>query len=142
MEATPSRPGIVLSPLPDLSTGSFPLPTSISTTTIPESLQPRLYQLLQSRGRTADGQGHDVHVGYVGNNAVRPCGQYECQRVAPGAGSAGGLLSQMYGANYTGTINALNPFKDARYDSLQTTVNLPVCRAARISGPAIRGRRR
>jgi hypothetical protein len=41
---------------------------------------------------------------------------------APGTGSAGGILSQRYGANYTGTINELNPFQNANYDSLQTQV--------------------
>jgi hypothetical protein len=39
---------------------------------------------------------------------------------APGTGSAGGLLSQKYGANYTGTISELLPFRNSRYDSLQT----------------------
>jgi hypothetical protein len=40
----------------------------------------------------------------------------------PGTGSAGGLLSQKYGQNYTGTINQLIPFKNNYYNSLQTTV--------------------
>ena len=38
----------------------------------------------------------------------------------PGTGSAGGLLSQKWGANYTAGINELNPYLHSRYDSLQT----------------------
>jgi hypothetical protein len=40
----------------------------------------------------------------------------------PGTGSAGGILSQRWGKNYTGTINQLIPFKNNYYDSLQTQV--------------------
>ena len=44
----------------------------------------------------------------------------------PGTGSAGGLLSQQYGQNYTGTINALTPFKNNYYNSLQTKAHATV----------------
>ena len=59
--------------------------------------------------------GKDVTftVGYVGTYAVRPVVNMNANASAPGGGSAGGLLSQLYGANYTGTINELTPFKNS-----------------------------
>ena len=114
--------GIVLQPLPNLSSGSIALPTSISTTTIPN---PFKRGFINSYNLTIEQQfGHSVtlNVGYVGAYAVRPVVNMNANASAPGTGSAGGLLSQKYGANYTGTINELNPFKHSRYDSLQTKV--------------------
>jgi hypothetical protein len=60
-----------------------------------------------------------LNVGYVGNNAIRPLVNLNANASPPGTGSAGGLLSQAYGKNMTGTINALVPFKNTNYNSLQ-----------------------
>jgi hypothetical protein len=114
--------GILLQPLPNLSSGSLPLPTSISTTTIPN---PFKRGFINSYNVTVEQQfGHSVtfNLGYVGTYDVRPVVNMNANASAPGTGSAGGLLSQKYGANYTGTINELNPFAHSRYDSLQTHV--------------------
>jgi hypothetical protein len=62
-------------------------------------------------------------VGYVGTAAVRPLVNLNANASAPGTGSAGGLLNQAYGKNYTGTINALVPFKNNNYNSMQTKVS-------------------
>jgi hypothetical protein len=58
----------------------------------------------------------------VGTLAIRPVVNMNANASPPGGGSAGGILSQRYGANYTGGINVLTPFKNARYDSLQSSV--------------------
>lgn len=112
--------GIVLAPLPSLSSGSIPLPTNISTTTIPNPFNRgyiNSYNLVFEQEILSN---LTLNLGYVGTYAVRPVVNMNANASAPGAGSAGGLLSQKYGANYTGTINELNPFQHSRYDSLQT----------------------
>ena len=114
--------GLTLLPLPNLSTGSVPLPTSASTTTIPNPFNRGFFNSYNAVVEQQMGKDVTYTVGYVGTYAVRPVVNMNANASAPGGGSAGGILSQMYGANYTGTINELNPFKDARYDSLQTTV--------------------
>jgi outer membrane receptor protein involved in Fe transport len=115
--------GIVLAPLPDLSSGTISLPTNISTTTIPNPFH-RGY--INSYNLSLEQQIQNdftFTMGYVGTYAVRPVVNMNANPSLPGAGSAGGLLSQAYGANYTGTINKLNPFKHSRYDSLQASLS-------------------
>ncbi len=114
--------GLTLLPLPNLSTGSVPLPTSASTTTIPNPFNRGFFNSYNAVVEQQMGKDVTYTVGYVGTYAVRPVVNMNANASPPGTGSAGGILSQRYGANYTGTINELNPFKDARYDSLQTTV--------------------
>jgi outer membrane receptor protein involved in Fe transport len=113
--------GLVVPPLPDVSSGSVPLPTNVSTTTIENPFN-RGY--INSYNFTVEQQfkGFVADVGYVGTNAVRPLTNMNVNASAPGTGSAGGLLSTALGQNYTGTINALVPFKSNNYNSLQTKV--------------------
>ncbi|HEV2273408.1 MAG TPA: hypothetical protein VGR96_04540, partial [Acidobacteriaceae bacterium] len=113
--------GITLAPLPNLSSGSIPLPTSVSTTTIPNPYQRGFFNSYNLTVEQEIGSNFTFNIGYVGTYAVRPVVNLNANASAPGTGSAGGLLSKKYGANYTGTINELAPFKDSRYDSLQTT---------------------
>ena len=113
--------GITLLPVPDLSSGVIPLPTTASTTTIPNPFRRgyiNSYNLMiqQDMGWLV------FQAGYVGTMAVRPLINMNANASLPGAGSAGGLLSQAYGKNYTGTINQLIPFKNNYYNSLQTTI--------------------
>jgi hypothetical protein len=120
--------GIKLLPVPDLSSGSIPLPTSASTTTIPNPFRRgyiNSYNLMfqQDMGWLV------FQTGYVGARAVRPLINMNANASLPGTGSAGGLLSKAYTqlglcspCNYTGTINQLIPFKNNYYNSLQTTV--------------------
>jgi outer membrane receptor protein involved in Fe transport len=112
--------GIVLAPLPDLSSGNISLPHNISTTTIPSPFQRGFINSYNLMVEQEIGNKLTYNIGYVGTYAVRPVVNMNANASLPGTGSAGGILSQKYGANYTGTINELNPFKDARYDSLQT----------------------
>jgi hypothetical protein len=112
--------GVVLAPLPNLNTGSTPLPTNISTTTIPNPFHRgyiNSYNLMIEQQLRSN---LTFQIGYVGTYMVRPVINMNANASPPGTGSAGGLLSQKYGANYSGTINVLNPMLNSRYDSLQT----------------------
>jgi hypothetical protein len=120
--------GIVLTPLPDLSTGVIPLPQNISTTT---SRDPFRRGYINSFNFMVQQQvkGFVVETGYVGTRAIRPLVNMNTNASAPGGGFAGtpinldltqkGVCSP---CNYTGNINALTPFKRNYYDSLQTKV--------------------
>jgi hypothetical protein len=113
--------GIVLTPPPDLSSGVIPLPTNTSTTTIPSPFRRgyvNSFNLMVER----EWKGFVLETGYVGARAIRPLVNLNANASPPGTGSAGGLLSVALGKNYTGTINALVPFKNNYYDSLQTKI--------------------
>jgi hypothetical protein len=114
--------GIVLIAQPDLSSGQIPLPRTASTTTVPN---PYGRGYINSYNVTVEQQlKRDLafNIGYVGAYDIRPVVTINANPSAPGTGSAGGVLSQRYGANYTGTVNQLTPFKNSRYDSLQSTL--------------------
>jgi hypothetical protein len=112
--------GIFLSALPNLSSGSVPLPTNAGTTTVPN---PFHRGFINSYNLTVEQQffnNFTANIGYVGTYQVRPIINMNANASLPGGGTAGGLLSQKWGANYSAGINVLNPYLHARYDSLQT----------------------
>lgn len=112
--------GITLISLPDLSSGQIALPKTASTTTVPN---PYNRGYINSYNLTVEQQfGRNVtfNIGYIGAYDIRPVVSINANPSAPGTGTAGGVLSQRLGANYTGGIGELLPFKDSRYDSMQT----------------------
>ncbi|HTD21043.1 MAG TPA: TonB-dependent receptor [Terriglobales bacterium] len=113
--------GIVLVPLPDLSSGVIPLPTNASTTTIRNPFR-RGYINSFNFMVQQEWKGLVLETGYVGARAIRPLVNMNVNASPPGTGSAGGLLSVALGANYTGNINAEVPFKNNYYDSMQTKI--------------------
>jgi hypothetical protein len=110
--------GIVLQPLPDQSSGSIPLPTSVGTTTYANPFR-RGYINSFNVTLEQNWNGFVTNIGYVGTEAVRPMTNVNANPSAPGTGTAGGVLSQKFGKNYTGGINVLEPFKNNYYSSLQ-----------------------
>jgi len=113
--------GLVLLPLPDLSSGVIPLPTTAGTTTIQNPFR-RGYINSFNLMVQQEVKGFVFETGYVGARGIRPLVNMNVNASPPGTGSAGGLLSVALGQNYKGTINALVPFKNNYYDSLQTKV--------------------
>jgi hypothetical protein len=112
--------GVMLAPLPDLSSGSVKLPTNISTTTFPNPFHRGYINSYNMSVQQQFRNNVTTTIGYVGTYQIRPVINMNANASLPGTGSAGGILSQRYGANYTGTINMLNPYLHSRYDSLQT----------------------
>ena len=114
--------GLVLQPLPNLTTGTIPLPNSTGTTTFANPFR-RGY--INSFNLMVQQQWGNLsfQTGYVGARGIRPVVNLNPNASLPGTGSAGGLLSQKWGRNYTAGISELIPFKNNYYDSLQTTVS-------------------
>ncbi|MGH9607039.1 MAG: TonB-dependent receptor [Terracidiphilus sp.] len=114
--------GIVLIPRPDLSSGKIALPTSAGTTTVPNPYDRGYINTYNLTLQQEFGSDTTFNIGYVGAYDLHPTASLNANYSAPGTGSAGGVLSQRYGANYTGGIGELDPFRHSRYDSLQTSL--------------------
>jgi len=111
--------GVVLSPIPDVSSGVVPLPLNITTTTIPQPFR-RGYIHNFNFMVQQEWKGFVLDTGYVGARGIRPLAQLNENASPVGAGAAGGLLSQALNKTYTGGITGLVPFKNSWYDSMQT----------------------
>jgi len=113
--------GVVLSPIPDVSSGVIPLPTNITTTTIPQPFR-RGYIHNFNFMVEQEWKGFVLNTGYVGARGIRPLVQLNLNASPIGTGTAGGLVSQALGKNFTaqGGITGLVPFKNSFYDSMQT----------------------
>src|SRR5215469_7181912 len=114
--------GLTLLPLPDISSGIVPLPTNAGATTVPNPFNRGYFNSYNMTVQQEMSKNVTFDVGYVGTYAVRPVVNLNPNASLPGTGTAGGILSQRYGANYTGGISELTPFLNARYDSLQSSV--------------------
>jgi hypothetical protein len=78
--------GIILAPLPNLNSGTIPLPTNISTTTIPNPFNRGFINSYNLFAGTGDPQGYVVHA-WLCRHIRRPSGhQPERQRVRSGYG--------------------------------------------------------
>jgi len=123
---SPLPVGLQLQSLPNLSSGVIPLPTSVSTTTIPNPFRRGYIHSYNLTLQQEMGKGLVFETGFVGAQAVRPLVNLNANASAPGpsnvSASSRGLLSQALNKNYSGTINALVPFKNNYYNSLQTRV--------------------
>lgn len=111
--------GVVLSPIPNVSSGVIPLPTNITTTTIPQPFR-RGYIHNFNFMVEQEWNGLVLSTGYVGARGIRPLAQLNMNASPVGTGAAGGLLSQALGKTYSGSITGLVPFKNSFYDSMQT----------------------
>lgn len=115
--------GIVLAPLPNLSSGVIPLPTNISTTTFANPYRRGYIEAFNAMIEQQLGKNFTFQTGYAGARGVRPVVNINANPSPPGTGgSKGGILSQRFGKNYTGTINEILPFKNNYYDSMQTQI--------------------
>jgi hypothetical protein len=114
--------GISLLTFPNLTSGKIPLPTSAGTTTVPNPYHRGYINSYNFTVEQEFGKNTSFTLGYVGAYDDHPTINMNANPSAPGAGTAGGVLSQKWSGNYTGNINELNPFKFSRYDSLQTSL--------------------
>jgi hypothetical protein len=112
--------GIPALVLPDISQGSLPLPTALSTVTMPQDFRRgyiESYNLAVQRELPAQ---FVTTIAYVGTHAIRQQSSVNINASFPGGGTAGRLLNTTYGANTNNTdINALQPFQGTVYNGLQ-----------------------
>lgn len=102
---------------PNIASGSFLLPTNITTTTFNPNFR-RGY--VESLNLTLQRQiaGFSAQAGYVGTRAIRHTDQVNINAAGPGGGVAGQALYATTGQ--TTAITEITPFNTSKYDSLQS----------------------
>jgi hypothetical protein len=102
---------------PNLSTGIFPLPTTITTTTFPSTFH-RGY--IESLNVTIQREfaGFNFQTAFVGTRAIRHTDQVNINAAGPGGGVAGQYYYPVTGQ--TTAITEILPFRTSNYDAWQT----------------------
>jgi hypothetical protein len=124
LQSTTSQVGIPTLVLPDISSGSLPLPATFSTVTIPQDFRRgyiESYNLSVQRELPGQLVGN---VAYVGTHAIRQQSSVNINAAPPGGGNAGRLLNTTYGANTNNSdLNSLQPFRGSVYNGLQAQLS-------------------
>jgi hypothetical protein len=102
---------------PNLTTGTFPLPTTVSTTTFPQNFN-RGY--IQSFNLTLQREfaGFNAQAAFVASRAIRHTDQVNVNASGPGGGNAGRAYFPITGQ--ATDITEILPFNTSKYNSLQT----------------------
>lgn len=112
--------GIPAITLPNYTLGYLPLPSNLSTNTIPQNFRRgyiESYNLSVQRALPAQ---FSTTVAYVGTHSIRQQSSVNINAAPPGGGTAGRLLNTTYGANTNNTdLNSLLPFRGSVYNGLQ-----------------------
>ncbi|SNT36585.1 TonB-dependent Receptor Plug Domain [Granulicella rosea] len=119
--STATQVGIPTLTIPDISSGSLPLPTLLSTNTIPKNFRRGYIESFNLSVQRELYRGLTTNIAYVGTHAIRQQSSVNINAAPPGGGTAGRALNTTYGANTNNTdINSLLPFQGSVYNSLQT----------------------
>jgi hypothetical protein len=118
LAATTLRIGIPDVSVPDLSQGILKLPANVGTTTFPKNAARKYIESWNFFLEREFGKGTTLSAGYVGTRAVGQEGFININAGAPGTGTAGRPLFQLFGL--TADINDIMPFKTTTYDALQS----------------------
>jgi len=121
LQSTTTQVGIPTLTIPDISSGSIALPSSISTVTIPKNFRRGYIQSDNLSVQREIPYKLVASVAYVGTHAVRQQSSVNINASSLNGGTAGRLLNTTYGAGTNDTdLNALQPFRGSRYNGLQT----------------------
>ena len=102
---------------PDLTKGILRLPSNTGTTTYPADPRRKEIHSFNAIVEHELNNRFTVQVGYVGTRAVGQMGFININASAPGTGTTGRPLFQLFGL--TQDINEILPYKTTTYDSLQ-----------------------
>ncbi len=124
--------GIVLIPVPNISSGSIPLPSGVTTNTIgtyPTFRRGYIY----SYNLTLEQQfaGFVADAAFVGDNEIRPIINEDINAAPAGGGTAGQVLNAEFGQTW-GAIQSLEPLGNDYYDSLQTKLTRHIGQSSQI----------
>ncbi len=108
--------GLPAAAVPDITQGKIPLPSKISTETVPNPFRRGYIESYNLSLQRDLGSGFTGTAAFVGTHEVRQMSNVNINAAAPGTGNAGRLLA----AINTTDINAAEPFGTVRYDALQT----------------------
>ncbi|MBO0801426.1 MAG: TonB-dependent receptor, partial [Blastocatellia bacterium] len=94
-------------PLPDISSGSIPLPATIGTQTFPQDFRRGYIQSFNLTIQRDIGMGFTAQAAYVGSRAIRQTANVNINAGEVGGGNAGRALARFH---RIGNINMLMPF--------------------------------
>lgn len=101
---------------PDLSQSVFTLPSTLGTTTFPQTFNRGYIESYNVTIQRDLGAGFNVQAGYAGSRAIRQTVIQNINAAGPGGGNAGRALSRF---NRISNIQYFTPFNTATYNSLQ-----------------------
>lgn len=113
--------GITLPVLPDISSGSIPLPASVTTITMEENFRRGYVQSYNFTIQRQLGRGYVTQVGYVGSRSIRLTNRRDLNASFPGGAAAGRPYFASFGRNVATTLH--EPAYTSSYDSLQAQVD-------------------
>ncbi len=106
---------------PNLSTGTFPLPTNITTTTFPANFNRGYIESLNVTIQREWG-GFNIQSAFVATRAIRHTDQGNINAAGPGGGNAGRAYYAITGQ--TTDITEIMPFNTAKYNAWQSQITL------------------
>jgi hypothetical protein len=109
--------GIPLPQLPDISSGTIPLPPSVTTLTIERNFRRGYVQSFNFTLQQELGLGLVAQAGYVGSRSIRLTNRRDLNAAAPGTGAAGRPYFAQFRRNVATTLH--EPAYTSSYDSLQ-----------------------
>lgn len=119
--------GIPALTIPDISSGSLPLPNNVGTGTIPKNFRRGYIESYNLSAQRAVGAGFTTTLAYVGSEAVRQMTQVDINSAPPGGGTLGRQLNTTYSPGIT-NLSLVNsqtsqgqgePFRGSNYNALQ-----------------------
>jgi hypothetical protein len=124
LQSPVSQIGIPALAIPDINLGSVPLPSTLSTVTIPQNFRRGYIESYNLSVQHEFSRGFVSNIAYVGTHSIRQQSSVNINAAPPGGGTAGRLLNTTYGANTNNTdINSLQPFQGSVYNGLQAQLS-------------------
>jgi hypothetical protein len=118
--ATRLSQGIPLPAMPDLSSGSIVLPSTVTTDTIESDFNRGYVQSFNFTLQHSIGRGFTAQIGYVGSRTIRLMNKVDINAAAPGRGASGRPYAATYGRRVATTVNA--PGFTSNYNGMQARI--------------------
>jgi hypothetical protein len=115
------RNGIPPSPAPDISSGTVPVPNSVSVLTLGDSFKRPYVQSWNLVLEKEIGWGFTASAGYVATRTIGQAGSFDVNAGVPGRGTAGQPLNVRFPGR-TAPTTLYDGFANSHYDSLQTSL--------------------
>lgn len=113
--------GIPLPQLPDISSGSIPLPPSVTTITMEQNFRRGYVQSFNFTLQRELGRGFVAQAGYVGSRSIRLTNRRDINAADPGTGAAGRPFFNPFRRNVATTLH--EPAYTSTYDSFQAQLD-------------------
>ena len=104
--------------LPDITSGKLVFPSTLGTTTYPQTIRRGYIESYNFTLQRDMGHGINVQAGYVGTMSIRQYANVNINASTPNGGNAAEPLNILWGN--VSTISLITPFNSSRFNSLQS----------------------